>query len=133
VFSQGKIASSEKNARTCILVVDVDIRSDYYPHILAAHGENKMRTPMNYRVSIRRGANMVNANPQRMGTPSKVPGARWATGRNVKCSVGFGRFDIAESWTLKMRMEDGSVRVVAQHLNRETAAAFVAGEERSFW
>lgn len=86
-----------------------------------------MAPPMNYKVSTRRGANMVKANPQRIGEPSNVVGARWATGRNVKYSEGWGVYSVTDVWALKERGADGKVRVVAQHRSREAAEAFVKG------
>lgn len=77
---------------------------------------------MNYKVGIRRGANAVMAMPESMGSPQDK---RWATGRNVKRSLPGRRYDVVQVWTLKERMEDGTVRVAATHRSREAAAEWV--------
>lgn len=68
----------------------------------------------------------MQTNPQRIGEVSAVPGARWATGRNVKLSMPDRRWGVVEVWTLKERSPDGSVRVHATNRSREAAEAFVA-------
>ena len=83
---------------------------------------------MGYRVRTLRGANMVEAHPQKMGSTSDK---RWATGRYVKRSLPDRRWEAVMAWTLKMRMEDGSVRVVAFGRSEEEAAEFVAG--KGYW
>lgn len=80
------------------------------------------RSPSNYRVPTRRAASIVRADPKKLGTSKD---GRWATGRNVKVAMPEGRFDIVEAWTLKERMPDGSVNVVASGVSREDAEAFV--------
>lgn len=81
-----------------------------------------------YKVPTLRGANLVEAHPQKMGSTSDK---RWATGRYVKCSLPDGRWRGVEAWTLKTRMEDGSVRTVAFGRSKEEAEQFVAG--KGYW
>ncbi len=71
-----------------------------------------------------RGQNLIDAHPQRMGTPAD---ARWATGRNVKVSLPGGYYEAVEVWTLKHRV-NGTVEVYRIHQSREAAAAWVRGE-----
>ena len=85
-----------------------------------------MKNPSNYSVSTVRGANMVRANAQRIGSSRDQ---RWATGRNVKIELSeAGTYGVAEVWTLKERDSRGKVRTVATHMPREDAEAFVAGK-----
>lgn len=83
------------------------------------------RTSMNHRVSFPRSANSIDANAQRIGTPSTVVGARWATGRYVKRALANHRYDAVEVWTLKMRGADGRIHVVAEHRSRAAAESWV--------
>lgn len=84
-------------------------------------------TPTNYRTPTRRGGNLVKAQSRRLGEPSNVVGARWATGRNVKLTLPNRRWGVVEVWTLKQRGEDGKVVTVAHHVGREVAEAFIKG------
>lgn len=84
-------------------------------------------TPSNTKFSKHRGGNLVQANPKRLGQPSDVPGARWATGRNVKLPLPHRRWGVVEVWALKERGADGKVVTVAEHRSREAAEAFVKG------
>lgn len=84
--------------------------------------------PSNYRVPRSRSANTVAANPVAMGSKAD---ARWATGRNVKRDLGFGKWDIVVSWTLKQRAADGSVETVSVGVNEECAKRFI--ETGSKW
>lgn len=87
-----------------------------------------MSPPMNYRVSHSRGANAVVANPVAMGTKNDV---RWATGKNVKCSLGNGRFAVVVAWTCRTRDENGKVVTVCFGVTEECAKKYV--ETGSRW
>jgi hypothetical protein len=76
----------------------------------------------NWRKGGRRGANMISANPQRIGTPKD---ARWATGRNVKGEAGGGYYKAVEVWACKTRDESGAVWTVADYCDRAQAEAWV--------
>lgn len=78
--------------------------------------------PMNYRVTTRRGGNLVVTNAQQIGSPRD---ARWATGRNVKQSLPGRRWQPVEVWTLKRRGADGKVEIVARGRGRVDAEHFV--------
>jgi hypothetical protein len=80
------------------------------------------RSSLRYRVSTGRSKNLVNANPQKMGSPTDK---RWATGRNVKLSLPDHRYDVVQVWTCKERDENGKVVVRWQSVSREKAEAFV--------
>ena len=75
-----------------------------------------IRTPHN------RSGNAVNPMPVKMGSTKDK---RWATGRNVKFSLPDHRYGVVQVWTLKERLEDGTVRVVATHRSLEAAEAWV--------
>lgn len=74
----------------------------------------------NYRLGTLRGANAVEANPQRL---QSADGKRWACGRNVKAESmrGRGYYDVVEVWTLKTRDAAGKVVVVDTHRSEEQA------------
>lgn len=74
-------------------------------------------------LSTSRGANMVSADPQQIGTPKDE---RWATGRNVKKALADHCWEAVEVWTLKRRDANGKVVVVDTHCSRERAEAWVA-------
>ena len=71
----------------------------------------------NWRIGGRRGGNMIAAHPQRL---TSVDGGRYALGRNVKRSLGDGRFDGVEVWTLKKRIAGKAVTI---DTGRDRAAA----------
>ena len=71
----------------------------------------------NWRLGGIRGANMIEAHPQRLESPD---GSRWALGRNVKCQRGYGVWDAVEVWTLKQRVDGKAVTV---DTGRDKAAA----------
>jgi hypothetical protein len=71
----------------------------------------------NWRKGINRGANLIAANPQRIESKDRQ---RWACGRTVKRSLGDGRYDGVEVWTLKER-QGGRAVVVRTSCTREQA------------
>ena len=78
----------------------------------------------NWRAGTRRGPNALLAHPQRLESPD---GSRWATGRNVKRSLGDHRFDAVEVWALKERV-NGKAVTVSTHRDKAAAEAWVKGE-----
>jgi len=75
----------------------------------------------NWRKGQLRSQNAIEAHPQRLVSAN---GSRWATGRNVKRSLGDGRYDAVEVWTLKVRV-DGKAVTVESHVSREAAEAWI--------
>jgi hypothetical protein len=76
------------------------------------------------KVTTRRGANMVAANPQRLTSDD---GSRWATGRHVKGETSEpGIYRAVEVWTLKHRV-NGKAVTVKSGVDRESAEKWVAG------
>jgi len=71
-----------------------------------------------------RGDNLIAANPERLESADKC---RWATGRNVKRSLGDGRYDGVQIWTLRDR-HLGKARVVDTYRSREDAVKWVEGK-----
>ena len=80
----------------------------------------------NWRAGSRRGPNALLAHPQRLESPD---GLRWATGRNVKRSLGDHRFDAVEVWALKERV-NGKAVTVETHRDKAAAEAWVNGGTR---
>lgn len=80
--------------------------------------------PTNYRVPRSRGANVIDAAPQRL---ESTDGSRWATGRNVKRNLPGHRYDAVEVWTLKERDSRGRACIRARHCDRRQAEEWVAG------
>jgi hypothetical protein len=81
-----------------------------------------MATPCyNWRAGSR-GANLIEAHPQRL---ESADGARWACGRNVKRALADHRYDAVEIWTLKERRE-GKAVTVDTYRDREAAERWVA-------
>jgi len=78
--------------------------------------------PSNYKVSTMRGANFAANVTAAMGTKAD---ARWATGKLVKRSLGFKRFDVVMAWTCKTRDESGKVVTVRVGVTEECAKRFV--------
>lgn len=83
-------------------------------------------TRSNIRTPHRRGANMVVANPQRLQSEN---GQRWACGRNVKRSIGGGRYDIVEVWALKERV-NGKAVTRHTHCDRKAAEEWILQQEQ---
>lgn len=77
---------------------------------------------LNYRIPRSRGANVIDANPQRLESKD---GTRWACGRNVKVSVGPRRYEAVEVWTLRMRDKNGKAVTIARHVSRMHATDWV--------
>lgn len=75
----------------------------------------------NWRIGGLRSANLIEAHPQRLERADKV---RWALGRNVKRSLGNGRYDGVEVWTLKERI-NGKPVTMDSGRSREEAEAWV--------
>ncbi len=78
----------------------------------------------NYTAKSLRSANVVFADPQKIGTTKD---RRWATGRNVKGDSprGRGYYDIFEVWTLKSRLSNGRILVCDTGATREQAERWV--------
>lgn len=72
----------------------------------------------NWRKGQARGANLIAANPERLESKD---GTRWACGRNVKVSLGNGRYDGVEVWSLRCRDDQGKAIVIAHDMDRAAA------------
>lgn len=75
-------------------------------------------TRLPYKIPRSRGANSIIADPDRLESKD---GKRWATGRNVKVSIGPGRYDSVRVYRLKMRNEQSKVVTIAHDMSREDA------------
>lgn len=76
-----------------------------------------------YKVSHARGANLIDAQPQRLVSADKE---RWACGRNYKVQTGYRTYGAVEAWNLKTRDEAGKVITVATQVDKKAAEEWVS-------
>lgn len=79
-----------------------------------------------YRTPTARGANMMQANPQRL---TSADGSRWATGRTVRGEAPGGGYRPVQVWALKHRVNGKAVTVRAG-VARDEAEAWTASREK---